>query len=183
MILNRFILLLLAISFFSSPLWAQSINDLENQKKKSEKEISYLNKLLKDVAKDKSVSIGKLSILKEKISQSKKLLNSLNDEVSILQRNIEKNEKRIHELENERDSMLVFYSKLVYETWKKRNKINQLMFIFSASNFNQAYMRFKYFQQIEDYSGKQIELIKRMNDSEQKILDGGLFQPRQLIFC
>ena len=70
MILNRFILLLLAISFFSSPLWAQSINDLENQKKKSEKEISYLNKLLKDVAKDKSVSIGKLSILKEKISQS-----------------------------------------------------------------------------------------------------------------
>ena len=39
------------------------------------------------------------------------------------------------------------------------------MFIFSASNFNQAYMRFKYFQQIEDYSGRQIELIKRMNDS------------------
>ena len=165
MILNRFIFLILVISFFSSSLMAQSVNDLENQKKKTEKEISYLNKLLNDVVKDKSVSVGKLSILKEKISQSKKLLNSLNNEVYLLQRNIQQNEKKIEELENEKKSMLEFYSKLVYETWKKRNKMNQLMFIFSASNFNQAYMRFKYFQQIQDYSGRQIELINRMNDS------------------
>ena len=39
------------------------------------------------------------------------------------------------------------------------------MFIFSASSFNQAYMRFKYFQQIQDYSGRHIELINRINDS------------------
>jgi hypothetical protein len=39
------------------------------------------------------------------------------------------------------------------------------MFIFSSSDFNQAYNRFKYFQQIQDYSNRQIELIERINDS------------------
>ena len=39
------------------------------------------------------------------------------------------------------------------------------MFILSASDFNQAYNRFKYFQQIQDYSGRHIELINRINDS------------------
>ena len=36
MILNRFIFLILVISFFSSSLMAQSVNDLENQKKKTD---------------------------------------------------------------------------------------------------------------------------------------------------
>ena len=166
MIFNRYILLMFFISFaFCFISSAQSINDIEKQKKKTEKEISYLNRLLKDAAKDKSISVEKLTILQEKISQSKKLLNSLNQEVSLLQENINVNENKIEKLKQERDAMLEFYSKLVYGTWKKRNKVNQLMFIFSSSNFNQAYKRFKYFQQIQEYSGRQLELIGRMNDS------------------
>lgn len=39
------------------------------------------------------------------------------------------------------------------------------MFIFSSSDFNQAYNRFKYFQQIQEYSKRQLHLIRQVNDS------------------
>lgn len=61
--------------------------------------------------------------------------------------------------------MLDLYSKLIYGTWKKRNKSDKLMFIFSSSDFNQAYSRFKYFQQIQEYSKRQLKLIAQVNDS------------------
>ena len=163
---NKFVLLtLFIVSFFCSKTFAQSVNELEKQKKEAEKTIIYLNELINESAKNRSVSLRKLSLIKEKISQTNILLTSLNDEVFLLQKSIEMNQKKIDELNAEKDAMLNMYSKLVYETWKKRNKISQLMFIFSSSDFNQAYNRFKYFQQIQDYSNRQIELIERINDS------------------
>lgn len=164
MILKVFgILLVLVIS--CSGLFAQSISDIRKQKEKTEKEIAYLNKLLSDAAKNKTVSTEKLNILQEKIVQSKKLISSLNQEVQYLQTNISKNERRIEELQGERESMLDLYARLVYGTWKKRNKANKLMFIFSSSDFNQAYNRYKYFQQIQEYSSRQLKLIHQVNDS------------------
>lgn len=157
--------ILFIVLLFHAVVFAQSISNVRKQKEKAEKEITYLNKLLDDAAKNKSASTEKLNILQEKIVQSKKLLNSLDQEVKYLQDNISKNEQRIGELQSERGQMLDLYSKLVYGTWKKRNKTNKLMFIFSSSDFNQAYNRFKYFQQIQEYSGRQLQLIRQVNDS------------------
>lgn len=159
------LIILVCVFFFCAGTFAQSVKDVKKEKEKCEKEISYLNKLLGEATKNKSASIGKLSILQEKIIQSKKLLSSLDQEVKFLQTNISLNEKKIGELQEEKNAMLDLYAKLVYGSWKRRNKTDKMMFIFSSSDFNQAYNRFKYFQQIQEYSGHQLELIYRVNDS------------------
>lgn len=161
----KIFILSLFLYFFCANVAAQSVKQIRTEKEKCEKEISYLNKLLKESDKNKSVSIGKLNILQEKIVQSQKLLNSLDQELKLLQAGIHANEKRIAELEGEKKAMLQLYEKLIYNSWKKRNKMNKLMFIFSSSDFNQAYNRFKYFQQTQEYSGRQLELIRQVNDS------------------
>lgn len=161
----KIFILSLFLYFFCANVAAQSVKQIKTEKEKCEKEISYLNKLLKESDKNKSVSIGKLNILQEKIVQSQKLLNSLDQELKLLQAGIYANEKRIAELEEEKKAMLQLYEKLIYNSWKKRNKTNKLMFIFSSSDFNQAYNRFKYFQQTQEYSGRQLELIRQVNDS------------------
>ena len=161
----KILILSLFLYFFCANVAAQSVKQIKTEKEKCEKEISYLNKLLKESDKNKSVSIGKLNILQEKIVQSQKLLNSLDQELKLLQAGIYANEKRIAELEKEKKAMLQLYEKLIYNSWKKRNKTNKLMFIFSSSDFNQAYNRFKYFQQTQEYSGRQLELIRQVNDS------------------
>ena len=164
-VIKVYIPLIILGLFFSTSLFSQSINDIRNKKAKAEKEITYLNRLLDDARKDKSVSTGKVKILQEKIVQSKNILSSLNKEVDYLKSSISKNEDRIKELELEKKSMLDLYAKLVYATWKKRDKSDKLMFILSSNDFNQAYNRFKYFQQIQDYSGRQLSMIKQINDS------------------
>lgn len=161
----KIFILSLFLYFFCANVAAQSVKQIKTEKENCEKEISYLNKLLKESDKNKSVSIGKLNILQEKIVQSQKLLNSLDQELKLLQAGIYTNEKRIAELEEEKKAMLQLYEKLIYNSWKKRNKTNKLMFIFSSSDFNQAYNRFKYFQQTQEYSGRQLELIRQVNDS------------------
>lgn len=161
---------LIKILFFlfvliSQQSFAQSIADIRKEREKSEKEIVYLNKLFEAAKNDKSVSIEKLNILRQKIVQSKRVLASLDNEVKYLQVRISDNETRIAQLQAEKNSMLDLYSKLVYNTWKKRNKTNKLMFICSSADFNQAYSRFKYFQQIQEYSKRQLVLIQQVNDS------------------
>ena len=100
---------ILLVLFFSLEInvSAQSISDIKKQKAKTEKEIAYLNSLLKEAEKNKSVSTQKLNILRQKIQQSKKLLSSLNQEVGLIQNNISANEQRIKELEENKKSMLV----------------------------------------------------------------------------
>ena len=138
MIFKCFNILLFCFLMFHGNILGQSINEIRKQKEKSEKEISYLNKLLDQAAQNKLSSTQKLNILQEKILQSKKLLNSLDQEVKYLQNSISFNEGRINELEKDRSSMLNLYAKLVYGSWKKRDKMNKMMFIFSSSDFNLA---------------------------------------------
>lgn len=159
------ILLLFVLFFLPEMAQAQTVKDLKGEKENSEKEIRYLNKLLSEAQTNKSVSLNKLNILQQKIVQSKNVLTTLNKEVSYLESHISRNENRIGELQNTRNSMLDLYSKLIYGTWKKRSKTNKLMFIFSSSDFNQAYNRFKYFEQIQEYSKRQIRYIEQVNDS------------------
>ena len=158
---------LLILMFLLLPLTvaAQSINDIRKEKEKTEKEINYLNKLLDEARSNKTASIGKINILQQKIAECKNMLNALNKEVRYLESNIAVNETKIGELLKTKESMLDLYSKLIYGTWKKRNKVNKLMFIFSSSDFNQAYSRYKYFEQIQEYSKRQLRLIQQVNDS------------------
>lgn len=158
-------ILFICLIVINTTLFSQSINQIRKEKEKSEKQISYLNKLLEEAAKNKSVSTEKLNILQQKILQSKKLIKSLNQEVQYIQNRINTNEKRIDELRNDKKALLNLYEKLVYSTWKKKNKTDKLMFIFSSADFNQAYNRFKYFQQTQEYSKRQLGLIKQVNDS------------------
>lgn len=144
---------------------AQNISDIKKQKEKSEKEIDYLNGLLKNLQNEKFAFDKKLNIIISKIEESKKVIDLLNTEISFYNKSIERNKEKIRELENIKKEMLDLYAKLIYGNWKKRNKGDNRMFILASSDFNQAYKRFKYLQQIQDYSKKQLQQIQNINDS------------------
>ena len=144
---------------------AQNISDIKKQKEKSEKEIDYLNGLLKNLQNEKFAFDKKLNIIISKIEESKKVIDLLNTEISFYNKSIERNKEKIRKLENIKKEMLDLYAKLIYGNWKKRNKGDNRMFILASSDFNQAYKRFKYLQQIQDYSKKQLKQIRSINDS------------------
>ena len=162
-ICRNILIVIFLFSFIFS--YSQSIDAIKKKNEKTEKEIAYLNKLLKNARKDKSSTIQKVSIINQKIVKGKEMIQSLTNEVNYLDSQIKKNECIKSDLESDKQKMLEFYSKMVYETWKKRNESDKLIYIFSSSNFAQAYARYKYFEQVQDYSKRQIQLIEQTNDS------------------
>lgn len=158
--------ILIVIFFFSFTFsYSQSIDAIKKKNEKTEREIAYLNKLLENARKDKSSTLQKVSIINQKIGKGKEMIQSLTNEVNYLDGQIKKNESVKSGLESDKQRMLEFYSKMVYETWKKRNESDKLIYIFSSSSFAQAYARYKYFEQVQDYSKRQIQLIEQTNDS------------------
>jgi septal ring factor EnvC (AmiA/AmiB activator) len=166
----RFLFLfIINISFFSA-FSQESIEDIRKKQEKAKKEIIYLNTLLKNTQSSQSKILESLLIINEKVKNIKELLLSLADEVNLLDYLISENKNKQLKLDSDRRNMLDLYAKLVYETWKKKdNQMNKITFILSSTNFLQAYVRYRYFKQIQDYSKQQIHLIKQTNDSLQMI--------------
>lgn len=145
--------------------YSQSIEAIKKKNEKTEKEIAYLNKLLNTARNDQSATVQKITIINQKIVKGKEMIQSLTNEIGYIEKNINNNESVKSGLEANRKQMLDFYAKMVYETWKKRNISDKLVYIFSSSSFSQAYARYKYFEQIQDYSKRQLKQIQKTNDS------------------
>ena len=92
---------------------AQNISDIKKQKEKSEKEIDYLNGLLKNLQNEKFAFDKKLNIIISKIEESKKVIDLLNTEISFYNKSIERNKEKIRELENIKKKMLDLYTKRI----------------------------------------------------------------------
>lgn len=149
---------------------AQSKKDLEQKKKKNQKEIEYTNKLLKDNKKSKNKSYNALLILNRKISLRNELINGINTEVKILNIKIEKNNQEINSLGKELALLKQDYAKMIYYAYKNRSSYDRLMYILSAKDFNQAYKRLKYLQQYSEYRRKQAMTILKNQKSLAKKL-------------
>ncbi len=145
--------------------YSQSIEAIKKKNEKTEKEIAYLNKLLDNARNDQSATIQKITIINQKIEKGKEMIQSLTKEMDYIESRINDNEHVKSNLEADKKQMLDFYAKMVYETWKKRNTSDKLVYIFSASSFSQAYARYKYFEQVQDYSKRQLKQIEQTNDS------------------
>ena len=145
--------------------YSQSIEAIKKKNEKTEKEIAYLNKLLDNARNDQSATIQKITIINQKIEKGKEMIQSLTKEMEYIESRINDNEHVKSNLEADKKQMLDFYAKMVYETWKKRNTSDKLVYIFSASSFSQAYARYKYFEQVQNYSKRQLKQIEQTNDS------------------
>lgn len=164
MCIDRKLLTLLFLCF-STLVFSQSISEIKKKSEKTEKEIVYLNKLLDNARNDQTATVQKITIINQKIAKGREMIQTLHDEVNYLEKHIEGNENVKTSLESDRQRMLDFYSKMVYETWKNRSQTDKLVYLFSSSSFFQAYARYKYFEQVQDYSERQIKMIVQTNDS------------------
>lgn len=160
-ILGLFILTMLS----SNNAYSQSLAELKKQKAKIEKEIKYLNDLIKKGEKHRSVSLGKLSALDRKIHVRGKLINNLEREINLNNNILKKNKSEVERLKNNIEFLKKQYANVIYYSWKNRAPQNKLIFLFSSESFNQAFKRLKYFKQYSDYTIKLADKIEKTNDS------------------
>lgn len=151
-------LLFLMVFCITSP--AQTKKDLEKKKSQIQKEISVTNKLLDETKKNKKLSLNQLVTLNQKISMREELITTINSEITYTNVLIGSTSNSILKLQAEIKKLKAEYARMIYYASKNQNSYDRLMFIFSSSDFNQAFRRMKYFQQYSDYRKKQAIMIQ-----------------------
>ncbi|MEZ5084046.1 MAG: peptidoglycan DD-metalloendopeptidase family protein [Bacteroidales bacterium] len=171
-----FVLLVLcqALLLYNVALTQDIKTKLENDKQKIEKEIQYNSKLLEETQKSKKTTLNQLVILKNQISSREQLIETLNQEIRTANDQIELNKEILADLNNDLKQLKDEYALMIYYAYKNRSSFDRMMFIFSAADFNQAYLRLKYYQQYSSYRKTQAQLIIKTQDEinlTQKDLD------------
>jgi len=163
--LNNFLLFffgcLLSFSSFS-----QTKDELKKLKTELEKEISYTTELLSKTKKNKTKSLNYLKVLESQIKSKEQLLITLHVEITLINKQIKKTEisiidteesilKKAENLQNLKDE----YAKMIYAAFKQKGSRNDLMFIISSDDFNQAYKRIIYLKQYTTFRKNQSQKI------------------------
>jgi len=152
---------LLSFSVFS-----QTKEELKKQKSSIEKEINYTTELLNKTKANKDKSLSYLKVLDKQIQNQERLLQTLNIEISLLNKQAQKTEQSIikteQSIKTEQENLELLkseYAKMIYACFKKKGNRNDLMFIISAEDFNQAYKRIVYLKQYASFRKNQAEKI------------------------
>ena len=169
---SRFYIVFVIALFSCFSSFSQTKNELEQQRKKLNREIAQVNRLLfKEQKKEKNV-LEDLKDLNQKIDIRLSLINTINSEAKLLTSEITKNKKEIAQLENELAALKADYARMIFKSYKSKSQQSRIMFLLSSQNFQQAYKRLAYMKQYTSFRKRQGEeigfqtgLVKKMNDS------------------
>jgi septal ring factor EnvC (AmiA/AmiB activator) len=155
-----FLLLILSTTAFG-----QSKKELEKKRQQIQKDIEYTNKQLSQTRKYKSTTINELVTLNKKINYRSELITNINTEIVGVDGQITYAGSRIDSLQKRMAEVKKHYGELLFYSYKNQSALSALSFIFSAENFNQAFKRIKYLQQLSEYRQYQRQLISELQDS------------------
>lgn len=158
-----FRLLVLVLLLSQTAVWGQSKNTLQNRKKKILNDIAYTSKLINQNKKKQSASLVMLENINKNIDSKTALIRLYEEEVRALEKEIGQNKEEIEHLRQKISKLKDYYAQMVVLAWQNRQSIHQMMLVFSADDFHQAYRRSKYFQQMSEFRRGQ---IKTINDSK-----------------
>ena len=163
---KNIISILLLLLIFSGTSFAQkkSSKSLKKEQQNLAKKIKFTKKLLGDTKSNTSTTIKELGIINRQINYRQELINNVNEQITSLNKLIMEYHSVIQSLENDIEKLKDQYRQMIKYAYKKRNEYNELMFIFSADNFNEAFKRIKYLKKIEEFRKTQIDLILKAEE-------------------
>jgi len=157
-LLKAFLFLLFVL--FAVSAFAQSSSELKRQRDILTQQLEDLNREYQQTATSKKTTLKQLKLLKQQISLREEKINNINSQVRNLDNQISESNHTVHNLQNQLDQLKKEYAAMALFTYRNQSSYNKLMFIFAAQDFNQAYKRLKYLQQIGTYRERQARYIQ-----------------------
>ena len=158
---NKYGLLLIALCWCASSLFAQPITDLKKQKEKLEEDISFTKRKITDLQKKRNLTMGELVTLKKQIQTREALINNISRQIRALDEHIHESRTVITSLERDIEKLRKEYARMIVYTYMNRNSYDNLLFVFSSESFNDAYQRVKYLKEYTEFRKQQAELIQK----------------------
>ncbi|WP_421875201.1 murein hydrolase activator EnvC family protein [Marinoscillum sp.] len=166
--LHLFLWAVLLLTSATTLLGQKTKSQLEQEKRENLSKIAEAEKILNDTESERKATVGQLRALNQQISAREGLISSLNQEIKLLDGEITDLNIIVTALQSDLRQLKAEYAAMIYNSYKANQGYSQLTFLFSASTFNQLFMRLKYLEQYSDARKIQAEQIEEVS----KELDG-----------
>ena len=123
-----------------------TIESLNAEIKRAEKEIAKNEKLLKEVVKSKKSNQTEIKLLQSKINNRDKIVGNLNKQIDLISKNIGQKEGDIASMNKQIESLKKEYAKTLEVAYKNYKVGTPLLFLFSARDLNTATQRLNFMQ-------------------------------------
>lgn len=150
---------------------AQSVKELEQKVAKLQSEIKTSQNLLSQTKQNKETTVQEVELLQAQIKKRDDLIATYNKQLDALNKSTKAYNNDIKRLQNELQKSRQEYADLLVLSYRNRNNINNLLFIFSSEDFNQAIRRMRYIQQFNDLLKRKMEDIDKTKDDIRKRIE------------
>lgn len=154
--------------FTSSALNAQQLDELKEKKKQIEKDIDNITNLISKTEKESSASLTNIRLTKKRIDLKNSLIKQIDNESDDVKKQIKVRKDNIDSISLRISIIKEEYRRIIIYSQRSSLRSNLLLQIFSAEDFNQAYKRIKFYQQVLSY--KQ-QIVDQYKASIRKIKD------------
>ena len=141
---------------------SQTKTELEDRRKKTLEEITYVDNLLKSTAKEKSQSMNAVKIIGRKLTLRESVITGMREEITLISEKINLNTVAIEMMEDDLVNLKEDYARAVVNSYRTRKGNPELVYILSARDFNQGYKRIKYLQQVTKFRRREAEIIQEL---------------------
>src|SRR5690606_4455175 len=127
---------------------AQSSAELQKQRERIDREIRQLSESLKSTSSDRTLSLRQVNALNAQLRLREQKIETISNEIRLINNQISSNTRAVKELQDQLAQLRKDYERMVLFAYRNRNAYNKMMFIFASRDFNQAFKRVKYLQQL-----------------------------------
>jgi len=145
-------------------------SDLMNRRKKLIREIKEVKALLSDTKKEKTATLDQYKTLKTQIEKREELIATIKAEMAVIDSTLVHSQDTIELLREDLNRYKGDYGNMIRHAYRHRNANKRLLFVLSATNFNNAMRRWQYFVRYDQQRKNQIVLVgETQNDLNNKI--------------
>ncbi len=148
--------------------YGQSSSELKKRKNAINREIESLKKTRSKIDKNKKLSLTQINLLNAQIKLREEKIQTINSEIKMLDNKISTSTSEVKSLQSDLSRLKKEYAKMILFAFRNQGAYNKMMFIFASKDFNQAYMRLKYIQQVGRVRKSQAKYIENTQVSLKK---------------
>ncbi|RLD84828.1 MAG: hypothetical protein DRJ10_00125 [Bacteroidetes bacterium] len=152
-------LLLINFVFVAFNVEGQSLKYYQKQKNRNKESIQYSKQLLSELQKTNKNKLDQLYLIRNELNKRKSTILVINREIELISQRISRDNEKLQKLYFELENQKNEYAKLIYYSSLNLSVQDRMIYLLSASSFNNAYKRTIYLKQLTDYRKSKYKMI------------------------
>jgi septal ring factor EnvC (AmiA/AmiB activator) len=134
----------------------QTRQTLEQERMSIIEQIDNTAKILELNNQNKTANLEALELIKTQINNRKRIIENIQQSIQLSEKKIASESRKKTNLSQEHETLIRDYNSIVRMSYKKMLTANKMVYLLSASDWDQSWQRLRYSKSIEDHLKRQL---------------------------